>query len=268
MGNKKSATLSKPLILLKHRIPVRGLDEKKMDFAIQQYEDKLSIDNIDKLTVDCFTTEENSKHGTLLPNSVRCIISGPSNSGKTNTVFNLLTHVNGLRFNNVYIFSKSLNQPKYQLLEKVLADVKEVSYFKFDVNDALMELSEVKPYSVFVFDDIACENHDKVKTYFTMGRHKNIDSIYIGQTYSRIPKQLIRDNVNLLVLFKQDDTNLKHIYNDHVGCDMSFLSFKHICGKAWSEKFGSLVINKDQPAGVGRYRIGFDKCIVLNNTHS
>lgn len=235
----------------------------EIDFNTNQHQDKLHIENIDKLTVDCFTTEENSKHGSLLPNSVRCVVTGPSNSGKTNTVFCLLTHENGLRFANVYVFSKSLKQPKYQLLEKILSDVKEISYFKFDSNDDIMEPNEVKPYSVFVFDDIACENHDKVKSYFTMGRHNNIDSIYIGQTYSRIPKQLIRDNVNLLVLFKQDDTNLKHVYNDHVGADMSFTNFKNICGKAWSEKFGSLVINKDQPLSHGRYRVGFDKFIVL-----
>lgn len=222
------------------------------------------MDNIDKLTVDCFTTKENGKHGSLLPNSVRCIVSGPSNCGKTNTVFNLLTHENGLRFNNVYIFSKSLKQPKYQLLEKILTDVKEISYFKFNANDDVIEPNKAKPHSVFIFDDIACENHDKVKTYFSMGRHNNIDSIYIGQTYSRIPKQLIRDNINLLVLFKQDDTNLKHVYNDHVGADMTFLVFKGMCGKAWSEKYGALVINKDQSVKEGRYRIGFDKFIVLN----
>lgn len=234
-----------------------------MDINIQQHHDTLDISNIDTLTVDSFTSEINSKHGTLLPNTVRCIVSGPSNSGKTNTVFNLLTHENGLRFNNIYIFSKSLNQPKYQLLERILSDVKEVGYYKFDANDAIMEPLKAKPYSVFIFDDIACENHDKVKTFFTMGRHNNIDSIYIGQTYSRIPKQLIRDNVNLLVVFKQDDTNLKHIYNDHVGADMSFIQFKNICGRAWADKFGSLVINKDQPIKLGRYRIGFDKFIIL-----
>ncbi len=264
MGDKKGSTLDKIIILLEHRSLFTALSEKDMNFSMQEHRDKLSIENIDKLTVDCFTTKENSKHGSLLPNSVRCIVSGPSNSGKTNIVFNLLTHENGLRFNNVYIFSKSLNQPKYQLLEKILADVKEINYFKFNENDHLMEMKEVKPYSVFVFDDIACENHDKVKAYFMMGRHHNIDSIYIGQTYSRIPKQLIRDNVNLLVLFKQDDTNLKHVYSDHVGADMSFLNFKELCGKAWSDRFGSLVINKDQPLSQGRYSIGFDRFFVLN----
>lgn len=235
-----------------------------MEFNIQQHQDKLDIGNIDTLTVDSVIPEDNSKHGSLLPNSVRCIVSGPSSSGKTNTVLNLLTHENGLRFSNVYVFSKSLNQPKYQLLEKILTDVKEVHYFKFNADESIMEPSQAKPYSIFIFDDVACESHEKIKSYFTMGRHNNIDSIYIGQTYSRIPKQLIRDNVNLLVIFKQDDTNLKHIYNDHVGADMSFKQFKDLCGKAWAENYGNLVINKDQSIAHGRYRIGFDKFIILN----
>ncbi|KYN28024.1 hypothetical protein ALC57_02564, partial [Trachymyrmex cornetzi] len=44
----------------------------------------------------------------------------------------------------------------------------------------------------------------------------------VCQTYARIPKHLIRDNANLLILFKQDGTNLKHVYNDHVNTDMSY----------------------------------------------
>jgi hypothetical protein len=234
-----------------------------MEINIVPQKEKLVVNNIDELTVDKLNTVEFSKHGSLLPNTVRCIISGPSNCGKTNVVFNLLTQPNGLHFNNIYVFSKSLKQPKYQLLEKVLSEVKEVSYFQFNANDNIMEPNQAKPYSVFVFDDVACENHTIMKAYFAMGRHNNIDSIYIGQTYSKIPKQLLRDNVNLLVVFKQDDTNLRHIYNDHVGADMSYIKFKELCGTAWSTRFGFLIICKEQPLNNGRYRIGFDQFVFL-----
>lgn len=37
-----------------------------------------------------------------------------------------------------------------------------------------------------------------------MGRHA-IDAAYQSRTYSKIPKQLIRDNCNFTVLFKQDE---------------------------------------------------------------
>lgn len=227
-----------------------------------EQKDRFDVFNIDTLTADNLS-KDHSKHGSLFPNTIRCIVSGPSNCGKTNVVFNLLTKPNGLSFNNVYIFSKSLNQPKYQLLEKVLEDVDEVSYFKFDANSDVMEPTQAKPYSVFIFDDVSCEKQDTIRTYFAMGRHNHIDSIYIGQTYSKIPKQLIRDNVNFLVVFKQDDTNLKHIYTDHVGTDMSFPKFKDVCSKAWEDKFGFLTIDKERPMHNGRYRLGFDRFVLI-----
>lgn len=230
---------------------------------IVQQKEEFNINNLDDLTVDNIDGGQ-SKHGALLPNTVRCIITGPSNVGKTNVAFNLLVHPNGLRFNNLYIFSKSLNQPKYQLLEKIISDIPEVALYKFNANDEVMEPSNAKPYSIFLFDDVSCENHNIIKMYFAMGRHYHIDSIYIGQTYSKIPKQLIRDNANLLIIFHQDETNLKHIYNEHVGVDMAYDKFKLICKSAWKDKYSFLVINKEQEMNNGKYRVKFDKYIILH----
>jgi len=227
--------------------------------VIQQNE-RFDVKNIDNLTVENERAGD-GKHGHLLPNTIRCIISGPSNCGKTNVLFNLITQPNGLKFNNVYIFSKSLFQPKYQLLEKIITDVDEVNLFKFDSSDSVIPPDHALPYSIFVFDDVSTENQEVIRSYFSMGRHKNIDSIYIGQTYSKVPKQLIRDNVNLLVIFKQDDTNLKHIYREHVGCDMTYDQMREICAQAWKDKYGFLVISKENDKNNGRYRIKFDKFI-------
>lgn len=199
------------------------------------------------------------KHGDLLPETIRCIICGPSNCGKTNVLFNLLFDPHGIRFKNIYIFSKSLYQPKYKFLAKVLP--KEVGYFAFDDNSKVIHPGEAKPHSVIIFDDIACEKHDNIRNYFTMGRHNNIDTFYLGQTYSRVPKQLIRDNTNLLILFKQDDMNLKHIYCDHVNTDMPYTKFKEICSIAWKSNYGFLVIDKDSDVQNGRFRVGFNRFI-------
>lgn len=220
------------------------------------------INNIDNLTVDKVKCGE-GKHGSFLPDSIRCIVSGPSNCGKTNVVFNMITSPKGLRFNNLYIFSKSLHQPKYQLLAKIISEITDVSLNGYSENEEIMQPAQAKPYSIFVFDDVSCENHDTIRNYFAMGRHNQIDSIYIGQTYSKIPKQLIRDNVNLIILFKQDDTNLKHVYSDHVGTDMTYNDFKVLCGKAWEDNYGFVVIDKDRELRNGRYRIGFDKFAII-----
>lgn len=75
---------------------------------------------MDTLLNKKFVNKTLKRHGQLLPNTIRGIICGPSNCGKTNVMLNLLFSENGLIFENVYVFSKSLVQPKYMLLECVL----------------------------------------------------------------------------------------------------------------------------------------------------
>lgn len=203
--------------------------------------------------------KSSNKHGKLLPNNIRCLICGPSNCGKTNLMLNLLFSPNGLHFKNVYVFSKSLYQTKYKLLECVMKSINEVGLYMFSDNDEVLPPTEINPNSIMIFDDVACEKQQNIKNYFSMGRHNNIDTFYICQTYSYIPKQLVRDNANFIVVFKQDNRNLQHIYHDHVDTDMSFESFKEMCIKVWSGgKNAFVVIDKDREMVKGRYRNGLD----------
>ena len=54
---------------------------------------------------------------------IRAVFCGPLNCGKTNALLALLIYPNGLRFENVYIWSKSLNQPEYQFLKDLLETI-------------------------------------------------------------------------------------------------------------------------------------------------
>ncbi|KAK9738174.1 hypothetical protein QE152_g10040 [Popillia japonica] len=220
--------------------------------------DTLKIQNHDLDTLDIKNNRK--KHGVLFPDTVRgiitgpsnCgktnamlsviehensdtvrgIITGPSNCGKTNAMLSVIEHENGLKFENIYLYSKSLNQPKYVYLEKLL-----------------------KPISIL---------RKVIKTDKSMGRHNDIDCFYLSQTYAKVPKHLIRDNcfylsqtyakvpkhlirdnANIIVLFKQDDLNLKHVYTDHVGTDMSFEQFKDMCSLCWKEPYSFITIFKD-----------------------
>lgn len=220
---------------------------------------RLSVINFDELVEKRKITK---RHGTLLPNSIRAIICGPSNCGKTNVLLTLITHRNGLRFENIYIYSKSLNQPKYKFLERIIKPIKEVGYFTFNDSDEVINVNNVKHNSIMIFDDVACEKQNNIKAYFCMGRHQNVDSFYLCQTYARIPKHLIRDNANFLIIFRQDEMNMKHIYDDHITTDMTFNQFRYLCGLCWNaKKYGFLVINKDDDINNGRYRNGFDSFI-------
>lgn len=208
----------------------------------------------------------NRKHSPLFPNTLRSIICGPSNCGKSNVMLSLLFDENGLKFENVYIYSKSLYQPKYEYLKKVLRNIDDVGYYAYKENDEIIKIDDSKQNSIFIFDDIACCNQDIIREYFSIGRHKSIDSFYLCQTYTRIPKHLIRDNANFLILFKQDDLNLKHIYQDHVGTDMTFDQFKNMCSACWQQPYNFLVIDKDSDINTGRYRKNLDCIIKLDKS--
>lgn len=217
-----------------------------------------------------FDTADNSavrtkKHGNLLPNTIRCIVCGPSNCGKTNVILSLLSDSNGLKFENIYIYSKSLNQPKYKFLEECVSRVKGMGYFPYADNVDIVKPQNAKSNSIFLFDDIACDKQDCIREYFSMGRHNCVDCFYLCQTYARIPKHLIRDNVNLIIIFKQDDMNLNHIYRDHVNTDMTFSNFQEFCSDCWRDKYGFAVIDKDSDIVNGRYRKGFHNFLTKIN---
>lgn len=231
---------------------------------------KLPIKNVEIQTGD-ENKKSYSKHGALLPNSIRSLIVGASNCGKTNVMISLLENPNGLRYENVYIYAKSLFQPKYEYLKQMLSSIKEIGCYMFSSNEDVIPLDAVKPNSIFIFDDVICDKQDNIRAYFCMGRHKGVDCFYLSQSYAHIPLHLIRENANFLILFKVCDTSLKHIFNDFgISTDMTFEFFKKICAECWNEKYGFLVIDKDRGVDEGKYRLQFDNFISIpkENTHT
>lgn len=195
------------------------------------------------------------KNGSLLPNVMRCVVSGPSGCGKTQALLSLIYQPNGLNFASIYLLCKSADQPKYQRLQHVISGVPDMHCYVNNVKD----VNELMPFSLVICDDVTSSNQSVIKDIFSMGRHKNIDVFYLTQTYTAVPKHLIRDNVNSLIIFQQDQLNLLHIFNNHVVGDMKFSKFKELCEEAWREPFSFLFVVKSFPLENGRYRKGFDK---------
>lgn len=174
---------------------------------------------------------------------MRALIVGSSGCGKTVlAVDNFILKDGWIDPNHYYIYSKSLDQPKYVQLRKFFDDFEAqagecqrgkseaLSMATFiEKDDDVMSLDNCEPYSLIVIDDWILENQDIVREICLRGRHKGICLLYLGQTYSKIPKQLIRDNMNFLCLFKTDNINLKHVYDEFVGPDMSFDKFQELC---------------------------------------
>lgn len=202
--------------------------------------------------------KKRTKHSALFPNSIRALICGPSAAGKTNLMIHLITNPNGLKFENLYVYSKSLYQPKYEYLTDIMKSVPEITYETFSNTNEVMSPEDVKENSVFIFDDVICDKQENMKNYFSMGRHKSVDCFYLCQTYAKVPKHLIRDNANFIILFKQDEMNLRHVYQDHVSPDITWDKFLCICNKVWNEKHSFVTVDKESDLNNGRFRKGFD----------
>ena len=57
-----------------------------------------------------------------------------SNCGKTNVMINLIESFNGLRFKNIYIYTKSLYQP---YLRELINPIKEISLYTIAENEQI-----------------------------------------------------------------------------------------------------------------------------------
>ena len=169
------------------------------------------------------TPNSNNKYKQLhsfMPDSCfRMLICGNSGSGKTNVLIHML-RAPLIYYDKLYLYSKNLEQKKYQdfikLLEKTaekieipLDDILEVS------NDDIIDLDEIEvnedsplgssvneSQKVVIFDDYICErNQNDIIKYFIGGRHKNCCVIYLSQSYYKTPKD-IRLNCSHYILFE------------------------------------------------------------------
>lgn len=103
---------------------------------IVQQSSKLPIVNVIGLLKNNHTGDHGSRHGDLLPDSVRALVVGPSGCGKTNVVMTLLTTPNGLKFENVYLYSTTEGQPMYVFLKEVLKDI--IPFYSFTQHDSIV----------------------------------------------------------------------------------------------------------------------------------
>ena len=92
-------------------------------------------------------SESDSDYKRLLPympsNTFRMLMCGLSGCGKTNTLMHMLNNL--LYFDNIYLFSKILEQPKYRkLLETFEPISEEVGYDVIEEsNDEIIPLDEL-----------------------------------------------------------------------------------------------------------------------------
>ena len=147
-------------------------------------------------------------------NNNRTLIIGFSNCGKTY----LMNHILFQKQEPIFIITKSFNRyPK----------------IKAQTSDEIQPLDHYENSTV-VFDDMLLSKQESnIDLFFTRGRHNNIDIFYISQSYFHLPKNTIRNNSNIIVLFKQTLRDIILLFHDIAGLDMNSEEWKQLCRKAW-----------------------------------
>ena len=112
--------------------------------------------------------------------------------------------------------------------------------------------------NLLILDDCLLEKQTKAEAYYTRGRHNNCDAFYISQNYFRLPRQTIRENANLIILFPQDAKNISHIHADHC-TDMEMKEFKDFCHTVWKVRYNFVTIDLTSSKFNGKYRENFDR---------
>ena len=69
-------------------------------------------------------------------------------------------------------------------------------------------------------------NCSQIDGIFTRGRHEDLDVYYISQSYFALPRQIIRYNIDKLLLFKRTLRDLQSMCFDIGAFDMIYDEFK------------------------------------------
>ena len=233
-------------------------------------------------------TKRSRFNNPLLPSSIRGLIVGPSNCGKTILLLNLLLKNDWLDYNNLLVFGNSLFQAEYEILKKGFENrlgkvqilnlfqnqdelkhqtmIEEIEQFNSPkeggITAEFYENCELVPdpksldkklKNLLILDDCYLGPQSTSRAYFTRGRHSNCDVFYISQNYFSLPRNSVRENSNFIILFSQNSKSVEHIHRDHC-TDMPFSEFKELCENIWSQKYNFLTIDLSSSPFNGKYR--------------
>ena len=192
-----------------------------------------SVNKIEKPKIDNVNNKNNivSKH-----ENHRHIVIGPSNVGKTYYMLKVLEKIDNQR--PIHIITRSPNQ-----------------YPNYKTNNEIKPINKYKG-SVVIFDDmLGAKNSSQIDEFFTRGRHEDLDAYYISRSYFALPRQSIRNNSDILILFKQTLRDVQSMYYDIGAYDMKYDEFKEMCHEAWDEKYNYLCIDMTKNKNEGKYCI-------------
>ena len=236
---------------------------------------------------------------TLYPtHPLRCIITGPSECGKSVFLTNLILSIIN-EYDKIYIYSPSLHQDLYQRLIKCCTNyipihiipnilneedidvvIEEVinnkdfqkSNTEIETFDNIEELKFPQDYennSIIMLDDLNQKEMDdpRVQAMFKRSRHNNLSIFIISQDYYELSKKTRRCNGNIFHIFKPNNfLDVRNIYQDKASRDMTLNEFKYLISICWNTTYQTLTIDMTKDRYMGRYRLGLNSIFVPDSS--
>jgi len=163
----------------------------------------------------------NKSNHPLLPQSLRGLIVGKSDCGKTTLLLNLLLQPNWLDYSKLSVFCKSLFQPEYRILRKGFEEQlpKEMIMNLFENRDEIQR-EQISP-SVLI-DELAKNRKTRSKEPIECNFYESADDV-------PDPKELSPEEKNLMIfddllLQKQNKCESYYVRGRHSNCDCLHLS--------------------------------------------
>ena len=223
-----------------------------------------------------------------LTHPVRCIITVPSNVGKSVFLTNLILNIIN-EYDKIYIYSPSLHQDLYQRLIKCFSNFIQIHIIpnilnEEDIDIAIEEIVNNKEFqksnteietfdniedlkfpqeyennSIIILDDLNQKEmgDPRVQAMFKRSRHNNLSIFIISQDYYELSKKTIRCNGNIYHIFKPNNfRDVINLYQDKASMDMTLNEFKFSTSTCWNKNYQPLTIDMTKNAYDGRYRLG------------
>ena len=164
----------------------------------------------------------------------RMLIIGPSGSGTTNALLNLIQKQdNDAPIDRIYLYAKDLSEPKYQLLIKKREDtgIKHLNdpsafiEYSSTMNDVYSNIDNYNPKRkrkiLNVFDYMIADVMTNktfqaiIKSLFIRCRKLNISLIFITQPYFSVLKDVRLNSTHYLIMKIFDGRELQNISKNH-----------------------------------------------------
>ena len=235
----------------------------------------------------------------LYPNHpVRCVITGPSECGKSVFLTNLILNIVN-EYDKIYIYSPSLHQDSYQNLFKCFSNYIPIHIIPNILNEEDIDIvfdeivnkkdfqisdTEIQTYesieelkfpqefensNIIILDDLNQKKMDdsRVQAMFKRSRHNKLSIFIISQDYYELSKKTIRCNGNIFHIFKPNNfLDVRNIYQDKASMDMTLDEFKYLTSTCWNQKYQPLTIDMTKDKYEGRYRLGLNSISVPNSS--